>query len=140
MKQKILELRSEGKTYAQIVRILGCSKGTISYHLGEGVKRRALNRQACARRLFIRDLKLYFGGACQICGYDRCLAALDFHHKDPSAKSFGITTERAKRTKKEITAETRKCLLICSNCHRQIHTKDTLFEQENSWKYMDYVI
>ena len=36
MKEEILRLRQEGKTYTQIQDILGCSKGTISYHCGEG--------------------------------------------------------------------------------------------------------
>lgn len=38
MKEKILKLREEGKTYNQIKEILGCSKGTISYHCGDGQK------------------------------------------------------------------------------------------------------
>ena len=38
MKEKILELRREGKSYKEIERILGCSRGTISYHCGNGQK------------------------------------------------------------------------------------------------------
>ena len=39
MKDKILKLREEGKSYKEIMNILGCSKGTISYHCGEGQKK-----------------------------------------------------------------------------------------------------
>jgi len=44
MKEKILELRKEGKTYNQIVEILGCSKSTVSYYCGEGQKEKTRKR------------------------------------------------------------------------------------------------
>lgn len=44
MKEQILELRAQGKTYDEIKEILGCSKGTISYHCGEGQKEKTNNR------------------------------------------------------------------------------------------------
>lgn len=45
MKEKIIKLRAEGKNYTEIQYILGCSKGTISYHCGKGQKEKALKRQ-----------------------------------------------------------------------------------------------
>ncbi len=48
MKEKILELRKEGKTYNQIVELLGCSKSTVSYHCGEGQKEK--NKKRCNKR------------------------------------------------------------------------------------------
>ena len=45
MKEQILKLRKEGKTYNEIVATLGCSKGTISYHCGKGQKDKTLQRQ-----------------------------------------------------------------------------------------------
>jgi 5-methylcytosine-specific restriction endonuclease McrA len=44
MKEKILELRNEGKSYREIQKILGCSKSTISYHCGNGQKEKTKNR------------------------------------------------------------------------------------------------
>lgn len=38
MKNEILKLRSEGKSYKQIKKILGCSLSTISFHCGDGQK------------------------------------------------------------------------------------------------------
>jgi len=49
MKEKILELRKEGKTYNQIVGILGCSKSTVSYHCGLGQKEKTRNRSVKLR-------------------------------------------------------------------------------------------
>ena len=49
MKEKILELRKEGKTYNQIVEILGCSKSTVSYHCGIGQKEKTKKRTGILR-------------------------------------------------------------------------------------------
>lgn len=45
MKEQILELRAQKKTYDEIKEILGCSKGTISYHCGEGQKEKTNKRK-----------------------------------------------------------------------------------------------
>ena len=50
MKEEILRLRQEGKTYTQIQDILGCSRGTISYHCGDGQKEKTKVRTANSRR------------------------------------------------------------------------------------------
>jgi 5-methylcytosine-specific restriction endonuclease McrA len=44
MKEKILELRNQGKSYNQIVEILGCSKSTISYYCGDNQKEKSKER------------------------------------------------------------------------------------------------
>lgn len=51
MKEKILELREKGYTYNQIKKELGCSKGTISYHLGYGQKEKSYDRLKKQRKL-----------------------------------------------------------------------------------------
>lgn len=66
-----------------------------------------------------------FGGKCGICGYDRCSAALSFHHLDPTQKSFGFASRRAKaRSWGELVSEMRKCVLLCHNCHMEIEYGD----------------
>lgn len=60
------------------------------------------------------------GDSCEICGYNKCKAALEFHHNDPTKKEFNISSAwsyNMDRIKKEIG----KCILVCSNCHREIH-------------------
>ena len=44
MKEQILELRSQGKSYNEICQLLGCSKGTVAYHCGDGQKDITRNR------------------------------------------------------------------------------------------------
>lgn len=66
------------------------------------------------------DLLQEIGGSCTRCGYDRCVAALDFHHRDPARKKFNISMEKG-RTLKELRAEAKKCVVLCANCHRELH-------------------
>lgn len=62
------------------------------------------------------------GGKCATCTYDRCSEALEFHHLDPSKKDITLSTIRANpRSWSRIVAELRKCVLVCSNCHRELH-------------------
>jgi len=67
----------------------------------------------------------YKGGKCSICGYDRCLQALVFHHLDPSKKDFSISGNHT-RSWKSVREELDKCVLVCSNCHSEIHAKVTV--------------
>jgi 5-methylcytosine-specific restriction endonuclease McrA len=63
----------------------------------------------------------YKGGCCQICGYDRCMEALEFHHLDPTKKDFGISNKGYTRSWEKVKAEADKCILLCANCHREVH-------------------
>lgn len=68
---------------------------------------------------FLAKLKESKGGKCIKCGYDRCIKALEFHHLDPTQKDFTISNENFKL--KEAVEESKKCILICSNCHKELH-------------------
>lgn len=68
---------------------------------------------------FVAKLKEIYRGKCIKCGYDKCLSALDFHHRDPNLKDFGISDDNMRL--KEAVEEVKKCILICSNCHRELH-------------------
>lgn len=61
------------------------------------------------------------GGGCRLCGYDKCITALEFHHIDPSEKDFSVTGSRDTRSFLLMVDEIRKCILVCANCHREIH-------------------
>ncbi|MGI8460550.1 MAG: hypothetical protein ACR2OC_02775 [Solirubrobacterales bacterium] len=60
------------------------------------------------------------GGACVLCGYDRCQAALEFHHLDPSEKAFGLSMRGITRSIEELRKEAAKCVLLCANCHAEV--------------------
>ena len=61
------------------------------------------------------------GGRCQICGYDRCAEALEFHHLNSSRKDFGISSKGYTRSWSKVLEELEKCVLLCANCHRELH-------------------
>jgi hypothetical protein len=64
--------------------------------------------------------KLYLGGKCVKCSYDKCIAALDIHHLDPTQKDPNFVGHRSwswKRLEKELET----CILVCKNCHAEIH-------------------
>lgn len=67
----------------------------------------------------------YAGGKCMRCGYDRCMEALDFHHRDEQTKSFGISQNGLTRSWDKIREEVDKCILVCANCHRELHANNT---------------
>lgn len=199
LKENILKLRNEGKTYDEIKKKLNCSKSTISYYCksyslkkvninDEEVKKYFKNTNSivmtlkefnitknklskilgkikkikcgycdkeievsifcsnkyCSnlcrieyRKKYFKDRKFnyenlikwrsdkkiksieYKGGKCQICGYDKCKSSLAFHHLDPSQKDFNIS--KLNRSFEKIKSELDKCILVCSNCHGEIH-------------------
>lgn len=71
----------------------------------------------------------YKGGKCTVCGYSRCMKALDFHHIDSSVKDFTIGSYSSISWEK-LKTELDKCVLVCANCHREIH--DGLIKLEYS--------
>lgn len=76
------------------------------------------------RRKKVRQMAVaYKGGRCERCGYDRCTDALEFHHKNRSQKDFGISEKGYTRSWARVRNELDKCVLICANCHRELHTQ-----------------
>ncbi len=65
----------------------------------------------------------YKGGKCIICNYNKYIGALDFHHLDPSKKDFSIGKLKNYSFSDKIKNELNKCILVCANCHREIHAK-----------------
>ena len=81
-----------------------------------------LKKAVDKRRKKIKILAIaYKGGKCQFCGYNRCAGALEFHHLDPKLKDFGLGANGLTRSWKRTQKELDKCVLICSNCHKEIH-------------------
>jgi len=63
----------------------------------------------------------YRGSRCFICGYNKCIDALEFHHLEGHKKDFGISKSGCTRRITRVFKEADKCLLLCSNCHREVH-------------------
>lgn len=74
------------------------------------------------RRKRLRDMaREYKGGKCIVCGYKKCQRALSFHHLNSKEKEFGLSSKGLTRSWERIKKEIDKCVLVCANCHMEIH-------------------
>jgi hypothetical protein len=79
----------------------------------------AQKTRGLARKLEIVKAK---GGCCMRCGYRKNLAALSFHHTDPTVKDFKLDMRSiSNRTLESVWSELDKCILVCLNCHAELH-------------------
>src|SRR3989344_8576415 len=80
-----------------------------------------INAVAKRRKKIKQKAVEYKGGRCQICGYSSYMGALEFHHLKPFKKEFGLGLNGLTRSWVRVKKEVDKCILVCSNCHREIH-------------------
>lgn len=89
------------------------------------------------RQLMAKERKekyvAYKGGKCQVCGYEKCIGSLEFHHIKPEEKWFQVTENKHSWEKAKI--ELNKCILLCANCHKELHYKD----KQSRWITLDAV-
>lgn len=102
-----------------------CSKDCRERHLLEKSTTKEEKRDMHANntttrrhRWKIKAVEL-MGGCCLLCGYSKCLRSLTFHHQNPNEKDFSISSFSGSWDK--IAQELKKCILVCANCHGQIH-------------------
>lgn len=100
-------------------------KCTNEVHGGRKVKycsQKCKNKTAVTRRR--RTLKVmaveHKGGKCSRCGYNKSVWALDFHHRNPDEKLFGVASKGHGISWKRLKSEIDKCDLVCRNCHAEI--------------------
>ena len=137
LREKIIKLRLQGKSYREIEKELQCSRSTVSLycknHGLEGDKRKLLSEEErkIANYVHVKTHRQkmkekgieYKGGKCERCGYNKCNRALEFHHMIPNEKDFNISRYSVLSWNK-IKDELDKCILICSNCHRELHDEE----------------
>ena len=75
------------------------------------------------QRRLKQELVDYKGGSCTKCGYNKYVGALEFHHLDPTKRDFTIAHHKLTKFSDEIKKELDKCILVCANCHREIHNE-----------------
>ena len=123
MKEKILQLKAQGKSYRDIAKILGIKFSTVSYYacptyqLKSRVRTKNFFQKIYAE---IREIKKSKGGQCETCHYNRFIDVLEFHHKDPNKKEFQFSKFK-KLNPTLLRLEAEKCQLLCPTCHREIH-------------------
>jgi hypothetical protein len=128
--KEIKEIKKEYdklKSIRQVTKKLGYSRETVRNYIvienkkltDDELKKNRSNSVIEWRKRKKEELVEYKGGKCNKCGYDKCLDALQFHHIDPKEKDFTISRKSysIERLKKEVD----KCILVCANCHLEIH-------------------
>jgi len=125
LKEKAIELKRLNPNwgYLKIAKHLNCAQSTIQFHLNPKRKIKVMEK---VHNIYSNNKKYFvelFGGKCERCGYSKCYAALEFHHKDPEMKEISIARVM-KRKRETALIELKKCELICSNCHREEHWKN----------------
>ncbi len=75
-----------------------------------------VKRRRAVKRILVEEA----GGACRICGYDRCAGALQFHHVDPKLKAFELSRRGVTIAIDAAREEAAKCVLLCANCHAEV--------------------
>lgn len=89
----------------------------------------------CYTKMYRKRMKKkcaeYKGGSCIRCGYNKCMSSLVFHHKDPTQKDFGISANGMLRAWNKVKEELDKCILLCQNCHCEIHEEIEYSKERN---------
>lgn len=98
-------LKPLGKGSNRRIRCSKCSSEKVSFY----------------RKNAKRKLVELFGGKCILCGYSKYFGSLSFHHLDPSKKDFGIAEKGRTISFERMVEEASKCILVCHNCHSEIH-------------------
>lgn len=111
------------KTYHNINDFYSRRKTNCSGWCKNCTSRRTTERQRKMKKVMID----YKGGRCQNknCstpgGYNRSINGLEFHHMDPTKKEFSISQMRHSVMSEKVKKELDKCILLCANCHREVH-------------------
>ena len=119
----------------KVVKLYHISFERLSKVIKHGKKKKVSNTEAVEswRKRKKKTLVEYKGGKCQCCGYSKCIEALEFHHLDPNIKSFTISGKS--KSFNSLKNEVDKCILVCSNCHKEIHAGliniDTIINQKS---------
>lgn len=120
--KEVKPCRSSGVTRSGIVQYR--TRCVVCYQRWETQYKYGVRRE---KTLFAKRIRMsiakkrcvdYKGGKCELCGYDKSLRALTFHHKNRTDKRYEITTIKDHNWEK-VQQELDKCILVCFNCHME---------------------
>jgi len=94
-------------------------------------------RVAEVRRKSKRKAVEHMGGKCVLCGYNKCVDAMHFHHLDPITKDFQISGNTISFDK--MKEELKKCILVCANCHAELHADNNKNKIQEQLEYLKSV-
>ena len=132
------DIRSDGAMFISYYYNINTNTNYKSRPLEQWIVKETIEKQrktkaehkrktSIANRNFIRRLKRLYG--CSVCGYKKSLDALCFHHKRD--KKY-IVSRMSQNSRKSIKEEIRKCILVCHNCHSEIHEQQRTNQEETN--------
>jgi transposase len=128
-KKQFQKIYDEVGSLKKVAKLTGRSFETVKKYV-QVIKRvkKVTNSESVMlwRKKTKKKLIEYKGGKCELCGYSKCERALEFHHTNPNEKDFSISGRSLSFDK--LKNEVDKCMLVCSNCHSEIH--DGLIKEE----------
>lgn len=121
-KIELQKLYDEIGSLKKVAKLKGRSFETVQKYVKQKEKTRKMSNSEAVidwRKRKKIELVEYKGGKCEICGYNKSVNALQFHHKNPNDKDFTVSGKSLsfEKLKKEVD----KCVLVCANCHAEIH-------------------
>ena len=129
---EVIEFYNNGNSARKTAKQFGIGKTTVLDYLKpievkkQQEKERSIKNVIAVkkrRKKIKEDAIIYLGGECNLCGYNKCNRALEFHHIDPDLKEFGISASGITRSWERVKKELDKCLLVCANCHAELHDR-----------------
>lgn len=85
------------------------------------------HKRRAEARVWCEQIKSVF--KCVVCGEGR-QPCIDFHHINPEEKEGSLSNIITKMYNKEkALKEIKKCVSVCSNCHRLIHANQLILEK-----------
>lgn len=128
-KKSVLDYYKSVKSLRLTAKYFNVSRDLIRKHIDDNeiISRVKINKKSNSKAVIDwrkrkkKELVEYKGGECIKCGYNKSIKALEFHHIDPNKKDFTISGKSY--SIKRLKIEVDKCILVCSNCHNEIHEK-----------------
>jgi predicted HNH restriction endonuclease len=79
-----------------------------------------------------KQLLEILGCKCSQCGYDKHLSALTFHHLRDKKYNLTLREMASAIPMEKFISEVKKCIVLCENCHREIHNPDHIIDIERN--------
>jgi len=121
-KIELQKLYDEIGSLKKVAKIKGRAFETVQKYVTIKTRTKKVSKSEAViewRKRTKKKLVDYKGGKCQICDYNKSSNALHFHHLNPNEKDFSISGKSLSFDK--LKSEVDKCILVCSNCHSEIH-------------------
>jgi uncharacterized membrane protein YheB (UPF0754 family) len=98
------------------------SRNLIDKRYYDKNKKQIYLKKKLRRNRLKEELVNFLGGKCSFCGYNKCMASLDFHHVE-NKKDANLSKLFKNSSREKILKEVKRCILLCANCHRELHHK-----------------